>query len=101
MDNYLKPLQALIDSFPETTFIFYTSPVSNKLEDLKTRLGREEDEKRWQNELKTLDAKVIISSKADFTDSMFFDSHHLKPAFFPLIFKSEFQKKSLTFQRGI
>jgi hypothetical protein len=83
--NYLEPLRELINSFPETHFIFYTSPVSPELFNLQDELGRKNDRNKWLSQLKTLDAELIITDQAKFRSDMFFDSHHLKPEFFEMI----------------
>lgn len=83
--NYLEPLRELINSFPETHFILYTSPVSPELFNLQDELGRKNDRNKWLSQLKTLDAELIITDQAKFRSDMFFDSHHLKPEFFEMI----------------
>lgn len=83
--NYLKPLKELIEAFPKTHFIFYNSPVSPALEALKTELGRTNDERKWLEQLRLLDADLIILETPKFDSEMFFDSHHLKPEYFYLI----------------
>lgn len=75
----LAPIRALIAQYPNTVFILFNTPVHPKLEALKQKFGREEAERKWLKEIENMGAHWHHPNKNDFTDTMFFDTHHLKP----------------------
>lgn len=75
----LQPLKTLIEDHPNIHFILFNTPVSPQLEAVKTKHNRLNSEQVWLREIEKLNTQWFETDKSPFTDSMFFDSHHLKP----------------------
>ena len=75
----LAPVKELISTYPNTHFILFNTPVNPKIEAIKVKYDRLGSERFWMNEIKKLDAEWFETDKGTYVDSMFFDTHHLKP----------------------
>lgn len=84
--GYFGPLKELIEAFPHSKIICYVCPVNPRLEAIWDKYHREPDRERWLRGLQSLGAELIVPQRDLFVDTMFYDTHHLKPWHFHRVF---------------
>jgi hypothetical protein len=78
--NYPKVLQRLVDQYPSTTFVVFTTPISEPLLQALVEEGRFADYERWLRDLVTVSGGVYnfmtVNDVTKNWEDNYFDGHH-------------------------
>lgn len=82
--DYFELLDSFKRIFPNSTIIYFDTPVSNGLKKIINNTC-DDDFKKWKYQLEKYDYQYFNSDTIQFEDSNFYDSHHLKSEYITLL----------------